>query len=1122
MADDMSRELDVQTSHRPEARSLLAQTVETQLLPEERFKSPLVGQVQEVKKIDEVVGILTKIDDDHYEALMFDGNGNLLRLHLDPSSHDIASQAKSNYVSVDMDILANTDAFMEILTKLGFIQKEAQKRIQDAWKKDVKTKVSKNLGENYGFMVHRTTVLNEANFFVPIGRWNMEIREDPTSGRRDFVFHTDETYFYVDPNKPAIRKPLTPQEFNAMNDPSAKLIDNLILETEAHFFKITDSNGREVASFSGSKPRVDPNDPSKLYYINTGRIYSLDLNGVANRSSKPVLESQVRVEDPQEIDFDPNVNFLIVRSGNKLSIVDKESGDIVREFENVAGPIMVDQQGDILYVDIQNNLREIQTNFQAIPAGGTEVAQAKREEQLREMQERFSSLELKKVQRQRGEGITEEDVANTLREAIARQVDELLTQATDPVVIGDIMDRLQGLKADSANQAYGGVVDEFIGKAREKLSGIRTAEFNGQLGEYEKSLEGVQSIGDTIGLDEEFARLLDLRQKTDITDPAVRRNIEQRLRAIQTKKDSIVGQYQHELSDAIQQAFPNIEQLIRETGSSQELAMFGTTVEAQQFEMMLANIRDPQARRELRDRLNAVKTEQRTGLETKGRQLEEEQRLRWAQVVDEAKEDLDSLRQQITELSDSKEVDRFERNPLVTAWRAKIYALPPELRAIEEQKLEIILGSRKKDIEHRKELGAIGDSGELKFGQVSFPVYKEPPGIWRPVLLPITGAMYADLAFQDGQGRIWHPDPDRRTPVIPDLNHEQTARVIERYRVQAEEHFKGIKRDVPEYSDRWRISEYQMGKLEELAESINIQTSNHMGITILEGEAGTGKNVLIDVLSNLANREVVTISCNENTAKEDLTYEFYYDPAKGTYKLPSRLIEALKRPGVVILFDEINTVKPGIVKMLNPLFDYRRKLVVNEGGVQQEVVADPTAILVGTMNPQDYAGVDKLAETILSRADIIEVGYPPFEEMAGGRTRYRSDEAEMLYSYIHGLDTLQQREFKMAWDYVINRDTTNGADRLLQANSFSEKDIRRLYDAIRVANRLRDMYQAYQVGASNEPMDFTTSLREMVNIALRMNHAQNVKDVAKRVILPKIGDRRQRVMVGQTIDAVLP
>lgn len=943
----MQAEIDKQGQAVVEARnllapkSLLAQTVETQLLPEDRFKKPLFGEMQAIKKIDETVGILTKLND-HYEAIVLDGNGNLSRISLDPSTHTIASPVNKQYIAVNADN-EHTEAFRTILTKIGFTQAGAQTRIQDLWRQAAKAQFNVYLMKGWGDMVPKTNVEHSKEIFLPMGKWSLEVKENSTTGERNFIFRTDEACFHIDPDKPAIKNPLDPAQLYSWNDPSAKLVGNLTLNAEAHFFNILDSSGKEVASFSGSKPRVDPNDPSRLYFINTGRIYSLDLNGVTNRTSKPELESQIRIDAPEEIDFDPNVNFLIARSGNKLSIVDKESGNVVKEFGDVKGPIMVDQQGDILYVDSQNRLREIQTNFQAIPPGGTEMAHAKREVQLRQMADKFASLELKKVQRQKGAGITEEDVANTLREAIARQVNEPLAQTTDPVAIEDIMDRLQGLKADPANQAYGEVVDEFIGKARDKLSGIRTAEFDSQLGGYEKSLEGVQSVGDTIGLDEEFARLLELRQKTDITDPATRRNIEQRLRTIQTKKDAIVGQYQEELSGVIQQAFPNIEQLIKETGSSQELAMFGTTVEAQQFEMMLANVRDPQTRRELRDRLNVVKTEQRTGLEARGRQLEEEQRLRWAQVVGEAKEDLDSLRTQISELSESKEIDRFERNPLVTAWRAKIFALPPELREIEEKKLEIILGSRKKDVEHRKELGAIGDTGELKFGQVSFPVYKEPPRIWRPVLLPIKGAMpdYADLAFQDEQGRIWHPDPDHRTPVIADMNYEQTDRLVKRYQKEAEEHFKGIKREVPEYSDRWRIPEYQMKKLEEMAESMNIQRDNHMGITILEGEAGTGKNVLIDVLANLSNREVVTIACNENTAKEDLTYEFYYDPAKGTYKLPSRLIEALKRPGVIVLFDEINTVKPGIVKMLNPLFDYRRKLVVNEGGYNRKLLLIP-------------------------------------------------------------------------------------------------------------------------------------------------------------------------------------
>lgn len=1117
MPDDMNAETlgpgFEATKHtaQPEARSLLNQTVRTEYLPPERFRGDPHGQIVEIKKIGEMVATVRRVAG-HYEASIYDGRGNQTAVVLDPSTKNLGEMGEKEYVKVKPDDSSPDDEDpLLIFQRMGFSKKDSEYFREQFY-------ASRRF--DYGYIQTQELVSQQAKYFSA-GHWEVGVVSSTEGSANDkFIFQAEHGHFVIDPKTPSSKTPVEGDyDTNEM-----QLNDNLLIRRGATVFSLH-SQGREMASYTGINPVVDPANPDNILFVNGGRIYSLDTAGAINRTATPRLESQIETTDIKEVQIDPNGNFFVVHSGsNQLLVIDRESGEVANSFDNVLGPILVDNQGDILLVDSQGKLREIQTNFQAIPTGGSESAREKREEQLRQMQERFSTLELGKVQRQRGEGITEEDVANTLREAIARQVSEPLAKATDPNAIEDIMDRLQGLKAEPANQAYGEVIDEFVSRARDKLSGIRTAEFDSQLGEYEKSLEGVQSVGDTIGLDEEFTRLLELRQKTDITDPATRRNIEQRLREIQTRKDTIVGQYQQELSDAIQQAFPNIEQLIREAGSSQELAMFGTTVEAQHFEMMLANIRDPQARRELRDRLNSVKAEQRTGLEARGRQLEEEQRLRWAQVVEEAKEDLDSLRVQITEFSEAREIDRFERNPLVTAWRAKIFALPPELREIEEKKLEIILGSRKKDIEHRKELGAVGDTGELKFGNVSFPVYREPPRIWQPVFLPIKGGMtgYADLVFQDGQGKIWHPDPDHRIPVIADINHEQTARLVDRYRREAEEYFKGLRREVPEYSDRWRIAEYQMKKLEELAESLNIQVDNHMGITILEGEAGTGKSALADILANLSNREVINIACNENTVKEDLTYEFYYDPERGTYKLPARLVEGIKKPGVIILFEEINTIKPGVVKMLNPLFDYKRRLIVNEGGVQNETLVDPTVILLGTMNPQNYAGVAPLAETILSRADVIEVGYPPFDQMAGGRTRYRSDEAEMLYSYVHVLENLQQREFKLAWDHIINRDTTNGGDMLLKANPNLEKDIRRLYDAIRVANRLRGMYQAYQVGESNEPMDFTTSLREMVNIALRLNHAQNVRDVASRVILPKIGDRRQRVMVDQTIKAVLP
>ena len=108
-----------------------------------------------------------------------------------------------------------------------------------------------------------------------------------------------------------------------------------------------------------------------------------------------------------------------------------------------------------------------------------------------------------------------------------------------------------------------------------------------------------------------------------------------------------------------------------------------------------------------------------------------------------------------------------------------------------------------------------------------------------------------------------------------------------------------------------------------------MQIDHHRGILILQGEAGTGKNVIADMFGNLTNREIITIACNENTTKEDMQFEFQYDPGRGTYKLPSKLVEALQTPGSVIVFDEINALKPGIAKLLNSLFDYRRRVFLS-------------------------------------------------------------------------------------------------------------------------------------------------------------------------------------------------
>lgn len=1115
MSEDVSER---GSPEKAEQKGLMSQVVETQLLPPERFNQGTQAELLEISEVDGYIAVLKNVKG-HHEVGIYDPAGNLTEANLDPSSHNIAKMESSSYLSAHKGSGFGKSP-TELLKKLGYVG-DTVNEDTNKWIRILES----NFHIDSSMDVSKNAILNKSPIYLTHNGWELEKKVDKTTGKKYFVFSLNDTHFSA-PASNEKHSILTSQtnDYSNLTEDGPELPGGIKVRDEGNTVVVRDKDGKVLTTYSGSGSTIDPINHNNLYFINTGSVYKLDLSGVPTRTSQPVLNPQIQIEDPKKLDFDPNGNFLVARTGtNKLIIVDRESGEKVSEFDGVKGPFIVDNQGDILFVDTENRLREIQTNFQAIPAGGIEAARQRRDEELRKLQERFAGMDLGKIERvESGTGL-EQAVANTLRENLSRQVTNRLSGINNPAEIENILDSLQVLRSDPANKGYGEVIDEFVGQAKERLSGIRTIDLEDGISLLINRIEQAQSVGDTMGLDEQYAKLLELRQKVEIINYDKRREIEQKIRTLQTQKELVVNRYQEELVKAIEDSFPGIEGLIKETGSSEELASLGTTSQAQQFELMLANVRSPEARRALREKYTAAKSEHRSHLEERGRQLEEQQRMRWAQVIEETRQDLDTIREQLAELADLKAVGRFDRHPLVTTWRAKLYGLPPEIRELEEKKLEVVLTSRKRDLEHRKDLGTVSKEGELKFGKTTFPIYKEPPRVWGPKFVPREGGFstLTDLVFEDSQGRLFKPDPKKEVVVVPNPEDPRTKEIIEKYRVKADEYFKGVRRRVPEFDEHWRITEYHMQKMEEIAETLKLQMDNHRGILILQGEAGTGKNVMVDMLANLSNREVVPILCNENSVKEDLTYEFYYDPERGTYKLPSKLVEALQTPGSVILFDEINALKPGIAKMLNSLFDYRRRIYLPEGGKESEIIVDPSVVFIGTMNPQNYVGVNRLSPEVKSRARVIDVDYPPFEEVKGGRTHYQSHEAEMLAAHMDVLSDLKQNEFRLCWDYVVNNDRTNGAEMILNGNAQLEKDIRRIYDVIRVANNLRRMYEAYQIGDSNEPMDFPTSLREVTDIAMEMNHRKGVSEIIKRVIPPKIDDRRQKRMVEQAIDATL-
>ena len=66
------------------------------------------------------------------------------------------------------------------------------------------------------------------------------------------------------------------------------------------------------------------------------------------------------------------------------------------------------------------------------------------------------------------------------------------------------------------------------------------------------------------------------------------------------------------------------------------------------------------------------------------------------------------------------------------------------------------------------------DEETIRFGNTRFPIFKEAPRVWQPKLIPMgEGSFYADLVFQDQNGRTFHPNSSHPTVVAGDKNDEQ-------------------------------------------------------------------------------------------------------------------------------------------------------------------------------------------------------------------------------------------------------------------------------------------------------------------------------------------------------------
>jgi hypothetical protein len=174
-------------------------------------------------------------------------------------------------------------------------------------------------------------------------------------------------------------------------------------------------------------------------------------------------------------------------------------------------------------------------------------------------------------------------------------------------------------------------------------------------------------------------------------------------------------------------------------------------------------------------------------------------------------------------------------------------------------------------------------------------------------------------------------------------------------------------------------------------------------------------------------------------------------------------------------------------------------------------------------------GVKPLAETIKSRARIMEVLYPPFEKEKTNSNeppQYRADEAMILRQYLPEFKGMDQREFQLAWDMVVNKKKDPRAADLVTAER--TKQIENIKEIVTIANRVREAYWAYHEGRSDDPIKFVFSLRESVEAAYELADVElteqekgrgmtRAKKAVQDVILPKIPMGEERTYLSSLI-----
>lgn len=141
---------------------------------------------------------------------------------------------------------------------------------------------------------------------------------------------------------------------------------------------------------------------------------------------------------------------------------------------------------------------------------------------------------------------------------------------------------------------------------------------------------------------------------------------------------------------------------------------------------------------------------------------------------------------------------------------------------------------------------------------------------------------------------------------------------------------------------------------------------------LLKGPTGTGKSRFVEYMAHKLERELITVSCHEETSAVDLLGRYLIRGTETVWQ-DGPLTRAV-REGAIIYIDEIAEARPDTIVALHSLTDHRRVLFLDRHS--EAITAPEGFMLVASFNPGYQRGLKELKPSTRQRFISISFDYP--------------------------------------------------------------------------------------------------------------------------------------------------